>query len=485
MNKIVKLFILLILGSYGCSKGNPGDNPEDINKSGTPLPFIKVECDLLYNNPGNWKTYTARTIDRLPGFDSIRYKAVQQSEYGGWKIAKHAATGFFRIEKLSFGNNSRWFIIDPEGYPYIHRAIATFNPGGSERQRTALKTQFGNNAGWAQKESETIRKYGFNGAGAWSNHAELRKLSNPPAYCIFLRPMAYLKEEMALKGETWPNVMPVWDPRFDAFLESEMAKTAQYKDDKYLVGYWSDNEQPWHNNALDLCLTKFATDNPNYIAAKTWLDTRKGKNASLADVNQADRQAFLVYNFETYIKKVSETLRKYDPNHLFLGTKFHREDEELINPGLLQVAGRYSDIISIDHYRQWEPDSTMMVNWESWSGKPFMIVEFYVKGMDSGLPNNTGAGSRVRTQADRGYWYQNFTMKLLSSTGCVGWHWFMYQDNDPTNPKNDKSNVDSNKGIVTWDFKPYLPLLDNMKQLNDNTLNLIYYFGYDINLVQK
>jgi hypothetical protein len=127
----------------------------------------------------------------------------------------------------------------------------------------------------------------------------------------------------------------------------------------------------------------------------------------------------------------------------------------------------------------------MMADWESWSGKPFMIVEFYVKGMDSGLANTSGAGSKVRTQTDRGYWYQNFTMKLLSSKGCVGWHWFEYLDNDPANPRNNHTNKDSNKGIETWDYQPYPVLLNSMKQLNDNTLNLISYFGYDIEHVQN
>ena len=102
-----------------------------------------------------------------------------------------------------------------------------------------------------------------------------------------------------------------------------------------------------------------------------------------------------------------------------------------------------------------------------------LSTEFYTKGEDSGLPNNTGAGWNVRTQADRGWFYQNFVTELLRSGNCVGWHWFTYMDNDPQNLKTDPSNRDSNKGVVAWNFEPYTVLLDEMKQLNDCTFRLI------------
>ena len=104
------------------------------------------------------------------------------------------------------------------------------------------------------------------------------------------------------------------------------------------------------------------------------------------------------------------------------------------------------------------------------------MTEFYTKGEDSELPNNTGAGWNVRTQAERGYFYQNFALKLIESKVCVGWHWFTYQDNDPENENTDPSNRDSNKGMVTWDFQYYTPLLDNMEALNGNVYQLTRFY---------
>ena len=114
-----------------------------------------------------------------------------------------------------------------------------------------------------------------------------------------------------------------------------------------------------------------------------------------------------------------------------------------------------------------------MVNWEQWSGKPFIITEFYAKGVDSGMPNTSGAGWLVKTQKERGLFYQNFCLALLESKGCIGWHHFKYQDNDMKDKKVDPSNVDSNKGVVTAGFEEYPDFLKEMKELNGNVYALL------------
>jgi hypothetical protein len=96
--------------------------------------------------------------------------------------------------------------------------------------------------------------------------------------------------------------------------------------------------------------------------------------------------------------------------------------------------------------------------------------------MDSGMGNTSGAGWVVRKQADRGLFYQNFTLVLLESKTCIGWHWFKYMDNDPSNTKTDASNRDSNKGILNARYEPYTPLLEAMRELNTRIHPLIQQF---------
>jgi hypothetical protein len=441
---------------------------------------LVVEARKNAEDP-EWKEYTANTIETLPKFNHKKTDP-PINQFGAWKKDKRNATGFFRTEKI----DGRWWIIDPEGYPFIHKGVVAVTMGTSDKQKSGLTEKYGTPEKWIDSESESLKRYGFNGAGAWSDADLLRDVKEPLVYTVIVNPMSKFKHAQRARyggkflisgwqGYRFDLVM-VFDPEFDKYIEEEISKIAKYKNDKFLLGYFTDNELPWKNDALDRHLFYLAKDEPGYLAAKKWFEERKGKDATLNDITPADRLAFSAFYFETYIKKVSTAIKKYDPNHLYLGCRFNQEEEELKNPAIFEVAGKYIDIISINHYRKWEPNQEILANWEKWSGKPFMITEWYTKGEDSGLPNKTGAGWNVKTQKDRGIFYQNFTVELLKSKVCVGWHWFKYQDNDPEDLTTDISNRDSNKGIVDSNYNHYNPLLAEMEKLNKRTYNLIQYF---------
>jgi hypothetical protein len=440
--------------------------------------YHKVKARQNATTP-TWGTYTAKTIDKLPDFSYTNDP--ETNSYGSWKVSPSNGSGFFKVEK----KGDRWWIIDPDGYPFIHKGIAVFRPGQSINQKSALASKYGSEQNWIVKESNLLKQHGFNGTGAWSNTDLIQSTAEPLVYTVIVSPMGAYKsqhikkfggryEEAGWQGYRFDLAM-VFDPEFDIYVEREISKIIKYKDDKYLLGYFTDNELPWVDDALDRHLTKLEKTEAGYLAAKNWLDNRKGRNALVSDITPQDRIDFTGFYFETYIKKVATAIRKHDPNHMYLGCRFNQEKDELDNPKIFEVAGKYADIISINHYRKWEPVQSIMTDWEQWAGKPFLITEWYTKGEDSGLPNNTGAGWNVPTQKDRGYFYQNFTIELLKSKACVGWHWFTYQDNDPLDLTTDPSNRDSNKGIVNSDFDTYQPLLDNMKILNDHTYGLIQY----------
>ena len=92
------------------------------------------------------------------------------------------------------------------------------------------------------------------------------------------------------------------------------------------------------------------------------------------------------------------------------------------------------------------------------------------------MPNTSGAGWIVKTQRDRGNFYQHFALGLLESKVCVGWHWFKYADNDPDDTNADPSNIDSNKGIVSNRYEPYPELLQSAKRINERSYRLADYF---------
>ncbi len=441
--------------------------------------FVDARTD---NKDTVWKRYKARTISTLPAF--TEKPESKMSAYGGWTTWKTKATGFFRTEKV----NNRWWFIDPEGYPYIHRAVVAMNPGKSAKQREVFAKQFGTADKWLETSYSVLKENGFNGTGAWTDLDLIRNQKDPLVYTLIISPMGSYKrdhlkkfggkyEEAGWQGYRYDLAM-VFDKEFDRYIAEAVKPVAQYKSDKYLLGYFTDNELPWVFDALDRHLTKLAKNEDGYIAAEKWLRARKGPNATVKDITDEDRSAFTSFYFETYLQKVTAALRKADPNHLYLGCRFNQDKnrQELSNPEIFKIAGKYMDVVSINHYRKWEPDQQIMNNWAQWADKPFLITEWYTKAEDSGLPNNTGAGWLVHTQRDRGLFYQNFTIGLIENKHCVGWHWFKYMDNDPEDLTTDPSNRDSNKGIVDRYFKPYTPLLEQMKMVNRNTFNLIEYF---------
>jgi hypothetical protein len=227
---------------------------------------------------------------------------------------------------------------------------------------------------------------------------------------------------------------------------------------------------PFKFKALDNYLS-LPEKEPGYQAAAKWL---KDNGITKEQITDKHRESFMALVGEKYFSIISKAIKMQDPNHMYIGARFYSEEKNY--EVFMKTAGKYLDIISNNYYNYWTPDSTQMANWTKWTGKPFLVTEYYTKGEDSGMPNQSGAGWIVRTQRDRGLFYQNYNLALIESKNCVGWHYFKYQDNDPTAKGVDQSNTDANKGIVNNYYEVWTPMMDLMKQMNTQIYHLISYF---------
>ncbi len=391
--------------------------------------------------------------------------------FGGLESKQEKATGFFRIEKIG----GRWWLIDPDGSRFISRAMNSVTPVATKGGKDALKKTFFDEPGWAAKTTASLRAAGFNGTGAWSDHDLLRKVDPPLTEC---RLWSFMSTYGKKRGGTfmqaghvgYPNDCPfIFDPEFVAFCDEHAAQLDAGKDDPWLLGHFCDNEMPWSRKFLENYLELPEAD-PGHRAAKAWLAERQRGKAA-AKITDADRIAFLEFAMDAYLGTVAAAIRKHDPNHLFLGVRLHEPVFDL--PEVYRAAGRYCDIVSVNYYRAWTPDREQMAMWAREAKKPFMVTEHYAKGVDSGMANTGGAGWLVKTQQDRGRFYQNFALGLLESRHCVGWHWHRYADNDPDDKKVDPSNRDSNKGIVSSRYEPWTPLIAEMTAFNQRVYGII------------
>jgi hypothetical protein len=441
----------------------------------TALPSNALIVRSKRQSEKQWKEYETRTLENMGDFKPGRTK-VELNQYGGWTAKKSKATGFFRTEKI----DGRWWLIDPEGCYFIHIGMACVRVGNSLKSIESFKKLYERRSNWADETLKMLRAYDFNGIGNWSDYGDLRASSKPMPYTIrggfmssFAKSQGLWERAVGHSGYTGDSP-PVFSPEFPEFCRKQAKSYAKHKDDPWLVGVFSDNEiiRPDLNRFLNLDPTD-PKQKPNYDAAVEWLKQRQGtEKINIKAITLMDQLEFAALVFEHYYRIVSKAIKHELPNHMYLGSRLHSPCYK--NPFIVERCGKYSDVISINYYGSWNPDS--IEYWEKIAKSPIMITEFYTKGADSGLPNTTGAGWVVPTQKERGYFYQNFILGLLESSGCVGWHWFKYMDNDPDNKRADPSNIDSNKGILKINFEPYPPLLKLMKEINHEVYPLTEYY---------
>ncbi len=442
---MIKLIPLLLSASIGFADGAP------------------VTLAARERPDDKWEEHPTRLVRDLPNYHANTDASL--SIYGGDKTRRHVATGFFHPEKTG----RRWWLVDPEGYAYLNVGVVEVSPPGGNATPE----------NWAESTSELLHSSGFNGTGAWSQNDRIRASKRPLVYTKIWNFMSsYGSKRGGMYQKSGHMGYPddcifVFDPQFETFCDDYAKRLSSSKDDPWLLGHFSDNELPFYSRTLDNFL-KLPKDDPGRGAADRWLAERRSAHPDEAHIDDAQRQAFLGFVGDRYLKITTAAIRKYDPNHLCLGPRF--DSEALKSKPLFEAAGRYLDVIAVNYYHAWSPDPERVGNWVDWSGKPFIVTEWYAKGMDSGLANTSGAGWVVRTQEDRGRFYQNFTLGLLESGGCVGWHWFKYRDNDPANKNTDPSNRDSNKGLVNLRLEPYLPLIQAMSEVNRQIYSLTDYF---------
>jgi len=225
-------------------------------------------------------------------------------------------------------------------------------------------------------------------------------------------------------------------------------------------------------------LTNFLSDlvpgDPSYDAALCFI---QGQGITLAqvlagNVSESVNQAFATMLAEHYYQITSAALKKYDPNHLNLGSRLNGRTRSI--EGVVKSSAKWCDVVSVNFYDSYSPDVTITSTskYLKWIDAPCMVGEFYVKGLDAtnaGFVNGySGAGWVVKTQAERGYFYQNTCLELLKSKIYVGWHYFKFRDDS-----------NSNKGIVKTSSKggeEYTELTSQMSLVNNNIFKLINYY---------
>ena len=443
----------------------------------------------------SFPTRTYKSMDDLGKYTDYN-RPMEFDEFGGWKdeATREKATGFFYSKKI----DGRWWIIDPNGYRCFMRNVSTVGLCylGSPNQRNAAIVRFGSEEAWAEKTADLIKnEWGFNLCGTFADNTANRSVVQDRCGGMAGGYGHQVGSNCSNGGSTRfseNNTMNVFDPDFVTYCDNKAVEVEAKKDNPWILGYTTDNELPMDRNMLYNYLTLDSTKPMNrysYACAWTWLCHMTGKdNPEQKDITPEMVELFRGFVWDRYYNVVCGAMRKHDPNHMLLGTRFltHVKGAEWV----LRFASLYLDCMTINWYGQWQPDADDLKILCERADLPIQVTEFYTKAMDSGLANTRGAGWVVPTQQDRGDFYQNFTLRVLECKNFVGWHWHQYLDDDASpeviykggkpdeTGKNwrDQSNIDANKGIVDSGHRPYTELVTAMAEINKNVYRLIEHF---------
>lgn len=404
----------------------------------------------------------------------------------GYTEIKSRPTGFFRVEKAA----ERWWVIDPagNGFFFIGTDHANYNCHWCEKLGYApyhrnCEKKYGGEAKWADSTLARLKAWGFNSLGANASPS-LRRRGLPHPEFLSLG-TGFTDHDYITQKTTWTGFPNVFSPKWPAYCEKQAQRQcAPLKDDPWVLGYFLDNELEWHKWTGAGLLGDTMKKPPEHTAKRALVELLKRRHAAPESFNQAwgmksasldellglaalpapksdtakaDEAEYIRLVAEKYFSISTAAIRKHDPNHMVLGCRFAGYAPEIVD-----VAGKYCDIFSINCYRNVDLERGVMSDkfeedlqrWHEQSRRPMMITEWSFPALDAGLPCKHGAGQRVPTQADKAFCFTVFQKLLFSTPFMVGSNYFMWAD-EPELGISSTFPEDSNYGLVNVNDEPY------------------------------
>jgi len=389
--------------------------------------------------------------------ETVTTKAYNYSQYGGYLQAKGKATGFFHTEKI----DGKWWFVDPEGYLFLSHGVDCVSPGGGGNVRDLDKrngmykelppqnlnsnvqrrgASFGTwnlfrryGESYPEKSREMIvkrmDKWGLNTIANWSS-AEVMNM-NKKAFMFQLRDVGIEGGLMGLPDVYAGDFASKVDAGCKASVES-------YKNNPWLIGYFTGNEPSWLEQEERLCgMILDGSEKPIKAELKNWL--AKGDTPER-------RKQFIFKTFRIFLETVDNSIKKYDPNHLNLGIRFGNVLG--IDREILEICKDIFDVFSFNCYDLY-PKKEMMDRAAEITGLPMIIGEYHFGTVDRGMAQSLW---QVNSQQERGVAYRYYTERAYAHPGLVGTAYFQWCDQDLTG-RRDGENY--NCGMVDVTDRPY------------------------------
>jgi len=394
-----------------------------------------------------------------------------RDEIGGLEGKKLKATGFFRYEKVG----EKWWFVTPEGDLFWSLGVTGIRPKNDKTDVTHvlgreylfdylpekegqfasawvgddrfsfyylnLLRKYGQIDRWRSHVFGRLNQWGINTIGNWSEDSLLFQSKTPFTKSFDTKIPAY----MAGHG-----ISDFFHPGWVAAVDSVLREALRFKDNKYLLGYFVDNEQGWGKGDFSRFLETLSDSSRS---REVWVEMLQQKFKTIQSLNRQRKTSFSSWDevrllkdrsefpllhkeivaFETafaaqYFRVVSSTLKKYDPNHLYLGCRFTRQPKPW---HIMQTAGKYCDVITVNVYTFIAKE---LETWHEATQKPILIGEHHVPlASERQFPPNY----KCFPEKERKEYYLKYVERWAKMPFSLGCHWYQFADQHLTGRSTD------------------------------------------------
>ena len=392
----------------------------------------------------------------------------ERDQYGGWTGKKFEATGFFRVEK-----DERWWLVTPEGNAFLSFGINHLHPHlwKQDYNREAWKKRLGIDNLDSREFTpalktwflQTCRQYGFNTVGV---HTELSAVNRPQPSLPYMQSIHFVDIPHWQAEIPDSNFLDVFSETFASHCDL-MAKefAAPVKDDPFLLGYAMTDcplfteedcrERPdviggarrearigWPRR-----LRNFGANAPGKKAyVQTMRDIYRGQisdfnatyhtqfdsfdalqtaenwrpHTDLSNGNETrDNIEFLQKVVAKYYQTTRDAIRRYDPNHLFVGDKINANTDALDT--LLPITSQFTDIVFYQMYARYEVQKPGLDRWYRIADKPLINGDSAFTMITDTMPRPYGpVADNIEQRAE---WTDEFFRNAFARPEFVGWHY--------------------------------------------------------------
>ncbi|MFK7737584.1 MAG: hypothetical protein AB8B50_16230 [Pirellulaceae bacterium] len=402
------------------------------------------------------------------GANRARAGSPSFDRFGGWRGKQFKSTGFFRVEQ-----DERWWIVTPEGNAFLSWGINHLYPDlwNQDYNREAWKQKLGlaNLSGPAFQSA--LRKwfmgvcdqFGFNTIGV---HTALQVVNTPKPEMPYMQSIRFVDIPHWKPDVPDSNFRDIFSTEFKAHCDRLAKKIAlPAKDDPFLLGYsmtdcplfteedlrerpdviggkrresrigwprrlrnlpatsagkmaYVETMRPLYRDSIAGFNATYQTEFDSFASLLEAVDWRP--NTQLSNANETrDNVQFLQKCVDQYYKTTLSAIRRYDPNHLFVGDKINANTDTMDT--VLPITSQYTDIVLYQMYAKYEVQQPGLDRWAKLTDKPFINGDSAFTMTTGTMPRPYGpVADNLQQRAD---WTAEFFLRAFARKNFVGWHY--------------------------------------------------------------